>query len=115
MHIKVRLGLRDAAGEPFMGIGLVWLLRGVQRSGSLSASAREMGMSYSKAHGLVRKLEAALGCGVLARERGGSGRGGSSLTARGLRFLERFEALDASVKKQAEAIFRRSFPGGKLA
>lgn len=114
MKIKIRIGLRNAADEPFMGIGPAWLLRRVERTGSLSLAAKDMEMSYSKAHKLVKKLEAALGYPVLASARGGSSRGGSSLTPRGRGFLERYEKLDAAVKAQAEKLFEKTFPGGEL-
>lgn len=114
MRIKIRIGLRDAADRPFMGRGPAWLLRGVEKSGSLSLAARDMDMSYSKAHKLVKTLEAALGCRVLASARGGSSRGGSSLTPHGRKFLERYESLDAAVRRQAEKLFKKEFPGGKI-
>lgn len=106
--------MRDAADEPFMGVGLAWLLRGVEKGGSLSLAARDMGMSYSKAHKLVKLLEAALGRPVLATARGGSSRGGSALTPGGRRFLERFEKLEAAVKAQAEKLFEKEFQGGRI-
>ena len=114
MKLKIKIGLRDAADEPFMGIGLAWLLRGVEKAGSLSLAARDMKMSYSKAHKLVKTLEAALGHAVLASARGGSSRGGSALTPGGRKFLERYEKLDAAIKLQAEKLFESSFPGGSL-
>lgn len=112
MKIKVKIGLRDAGDRPFMGIGPAWLLRGVEKAGSLSLAARDMEMSYSKAHKLVKTLEAALGYPVLASARGGSSRGGSSLTPRGGKFLERYEKLDAEIKRAAEKLFEKKFPGG---
>ena len=114
MRIKIKIGLRDAKDRPFMGIGLVWLLRGVEKTGSLNLAAKGMDMSYSKAHKLVRTLEAALGRKVLASSRGGSTRGGSSLTPDGLRFLERYEALDAAIRGQSKKLFNKAFPGGKI-
>jgi molybdate transport system regulatory protein len=114
MHIKIKIGLRDPNDRPFMGIGTVWLLRGVEKAGSLNVAAKEMDMSYSKAHKLVKTLETALGCKVLASVRGGSDRGGSALTPEGLRFLKRYEALDASIRKQAEKLFKKTFKGGVL-
>ena len=71
-------------------------------------------MSYSKAHKLVKLLEAALGGPVLATARGGSSRGGSALTPGGRKFLGRFEKLDAAVKAQAEKLFEKEFPGGRI-
>ena len=114
MRLRGKIGLRDAADESFMGLGPAGLLRGVERHGSLSAAARELDMSYSKAHKLVKKLEAALGTQVLAVKRGGSSRGGAELTAAGRRFLERYEALDAAVRREAEKLFKKAFPGGGL-
>lgn len=114
MRIKIKIGLRDAADRPFMGIGPAWLLRGVEKAGSLNLAARDMGMSYSKAHKLVKTLEAALGYPVLACARGGSERGGSELTPRGRKFLERYEKLDAGIKARAEKFFEKVFPGGRV-
>jgi molybdate transport system regulatory protein len=114
MDIKIRIGLRDSKDRPFMGIGLVWLLRGVEKTGSLNQAAKEMRMSYSKAHKLVKTLETALGWKVLACARGGNLRGGSFVTARGLKFLERYEGLDAAVRGQSEKLFKKAFPGGRL-
>jgi len=109
MRLRVKIGLRDAADDSFMGLGPAWLLRGVEKLGSLSAAARELDMSYSKAHKLVKKLEAALGRPVLAVTRGGA-----ELTPEGRRFLERYEALDAAVRAAAGKLFKRAFPGGRL-
>jgi molybdate transport system regulatory protein len=105
VKLKVKIGLRGGDDKPFMGIGLAWLLRGVERRGSLSAAARALEMSYSKAHKLVRTLEAALGRPVLASARGGAARGGAALTPEGARFLARYEAFDAAVRKSAEKHF----------
>ena len=114
MRIKIKIGLRDSKNRPFMGIGLVWLLRGVEKKGSLNLAAKEMEMSYSKAHKLVKTLETALGSKVLACTRGGNSRGGSALTPRGLKFLERYEHLDAAIREQAGKLFKKAFPGGRL-
>ena len=114
MKIKIRIGLRDAEDRPFMGIGPAWLLRGVEKSGSLNLAAGNMEMSYSKAHKLVKTLESALGYPVLASARGGSSRGGSALTPRGRKFLERFEALEAAVRRSAEKLLKKHFPDGCL-
>lgn len=114
MKIKVRIGLRDASDTPFMGAGPAWLLRGVERTGSLNLAARELEMSYSKAHKLVKTLESAMGTPVLSVSRGGNLRGGSVLTPQGRKFLERYEALEAGVKSAAQKLFEKTFPGGRL-
>lgn len=97
-----------------MGAGPARLLRGVERAGSLNLAARDMEMSYSKAHRLVKTLEAALGLKVLAVTRGGADRGGAVLTPEGRKFLARYEALEAAVRKSAERLFEKTFPGGRV-
>lgn len=81
----VRVDGRDAA-----------LLRAVAEHGSLNAAADALGRSYSRAHGRVDELEAALGP-LVERERGGSGGGGSRLTDAGRELLARFDRLAAAL------------------
>ena len=81
----VRVDGRDAA-----------LLRAVAEHGSLNAAADALGRSYSRAHGRIDELEAALGP-LVERERGGSGGGGSRLTDAGRELLARFDRLAAAL------------------
>ena len=53
------------------GPGPMRLLRGVEEGGSLHQAAEAMGMSYSKAWTLLRKLEKEWGFTLLDRQPGG--------------------------------------------
>ncbi|MBE5797603.1 MAG: LysR family transcriptional regulator [Clostridiales bacterium] len=101
----------DDAGEKFFGEGPCRLLRGVQETGSLRASAMQMGMSYTKALKLIRNAENALGFPLTMRTTGGRDGGGSRLTPEGEEWLGRYEAYrDACVQANRE-IYREFFPG----
>jgi len=68
------------------------LLRVLDEEGSLNAATDRLGRSYSRTHGRIEALEAAFGP-LVDPERGGSGGGGTELTARARTLLSRFERL----------------------
>ena len=111
MKAMTRIIFVDDAGEKFFGEGPYRLLRGVQETGSLRASAMQMGMSYTKALKLIRNAETALGFPLTMRTTGGRDGGGSSLTPEGEEWLGRYEAYrDACMQANGE-IYREFFPG----
>lgn len=97
-RVRVKLCVGDDKRELGFGRGIVMLLEGVDRLGSLNAVAREMGMAYSKAWTVVKRTEKEFGLELLVRD----SRRGSALTeqARELiaRYREMLEAGDEAVK-----------------
>ena len=83
-----------------MGIGVLWLLEQVETAGSLRAAAATLGISYSKAYGMVKNLEDQLGLPVVERKRGGATHEGSTLTEFGHKFLELYDAFQAEAKQR---------------
>jgi molybdate transport system regulatory protein len=77
------------------------LLRTIDAEGSLNRAADALGRSYSRAHQRLTALEDALGP-LVARQRGGSGGGGSELTDEARELLARFERLRAEFTGTAE-------------
>jgi molybdate transport system regulatory protein len=98
MEIKTKLYLINSEGEKFMGIGVLWLLEGVDREGSLRAAAASMDISYSKAYSMVRNLERQLGIPVVNRKKGGASHDGASLTEFGRRFLQLYDVFQTEAK-----------------
>jgi len=68
------------------------LLRTVDDTGSLNRAAEDLGRSYSRAHQRLKALETEFG-GLVDRQRGGSGGGGSQLTENARTLLARFDRL----------------------
>lgn len=99
MELKTKLYLIDEEGEKFMGIGVLWLLQGVKKHGSLRKAAAAMDISYSKAFGMVKRLEETLGKEVLVRQKGGQAREGAYLTT----FAESFVILYDEFQQKAKA------------
>lgn len=76
------------------GQGRVALLLHIDRHGSISAAAREMGMSYKAAWDAVDAINNLAGEPLVVRETGGKGGGGTRLTPRGRAVIAAFEAID---------------------
>ncbi len=100
MELKAKLYLVDAEGDKFMGIGVFWLLAQVEQSASLRKAAQTLGISYSKAFGMVQRLEENLGVAVLNRRKGGANRDGATLTEFAKEFLKLYEAFDQAAKAE---------------
>jgi len=103
-----RLWLHDG-GTPVFGSGMRELLIRVEATGSLHRAASDMGMAYSKAWSIVRRAEEHLGVTLLARQAGGAGGGGSTLSEEGRWIVEAFGALREEAAELLDDLFARHF------
>lgn len=85
------------------------LLRHVQDTGSLAQAAAAMGLSYRRAWGKVRELEANLGVSVIESDVGGVGGGRSRLTPAGIDLLVRYERFTAAVTQAVGDLYAEHF------
>lgn len=104
---ETRIRLLDPEGEPFMGIGTVWLLEGIDRLHSISAAAQEMELSYPKALRMMNSLEAVTGKQFLLRQKGGHSRGGAELTEFARAFLAGYRQLQEQAVESGRQLFVR--------
>jgi molybdate transport system regulatory protein len=87
----------------------VRLLQLVDETGSLAEAASRMGLSYRRAWGKVREIEANLGTKLVASAAGGSGGGGSRLTPEGRRLVAMFARFRSSAQRDLQREFTRAF------
>ncbi len=106
---ELKIRLLDGAGEPFMGVGLVWLLERIEALKSISKAAADMKLSYPKALRMLGDLEGALGHQVVLRHKGGSERGGAELTDEGRRLVAQFRAFCEEVQGDAQRRFEQQY------
>jgi molybdate transport system regulatory protein len=88
-RLRVLLGASIAIGP-----GKAELLDAIGRTGSISAAAREMGMSYRRAWLLVEATNAAFVEPLVATATGGSGGGGAQLTDFGRIVVDRYRRME---------------------
>jgi molybdate transport system substrate-binding protein len=98
----------DNNGKAF-GDGPYELLRQVEVTRSLHQAANQMGMSYSKAWGLIRTIEKRLGIALLERKVGGQSGGGSQITPKANILMRRYERFRADVERTLVKIYQKHF------
>lgn len=85
------------------GPGKANLLQGIRDTGSIAAAGRRMGMSYTRAWGLVMAMNAHFRHPVVISEKGGAARGGASLTKAGEDILRRYRRMESSAGRAVAA------------
>ncbi len=104
------LGLRiwvERAGRAILGKGRLELLEGIDRWNSISAAARQMGMSYRRAWLLVQSVNEAAGEPLVEAAVGGSHGGGARLTPKGRLAVAVFRELQGQLQATAAAVLAR--------
>src|SRR5688572_5738960 len=79
---------------PAMGPGKAELVARIAETGSISAAARAMGMSYRRAWMLVAALNESFNEAVIIAETGGSRGGGARVTPFGRRLVKQYRAME---------------------
>ena len=87
----------------------VRLLAAIHDTGSLAAAAQRMNLSYRRAWGKVRELEANMGRRLVDSAVGGAGGGGSRLTVDGLALVQRYQEFAEQARRSVAAIFNEIF------
>ena len=98
----VRFRLRVTRGDDIaVGPGKVDLLEAIARAGSITAAAKELGMSYRRAWLLVDTMNRNFKRPVVAAEAGGTRGGGAALTAHGAAVVAHYRRAEAVAARAA--------------
>lgn len=105
LKTSVRLSIKNPKSDSssVFGRGIADLCLGVRNTGSLNASAKNMGMAYSKAWRIIKETEAALDLQLLDRD----GAHGSTLTPDGEKLLDAYLEVNERMAKEAETTYRK--------
>ena len=101
-HTHIRL---DFSGTCSLGPGKIGLLEGIERTGSLSAAARAMGMSYRRAWLLLHSTNEGFSEPVVELSVGGKDGGGTRLTDFGRQLVADFRRFEDAVEALAAKTF----------
>jgi molybdate transport system regulatory protein len=87
----------------------VRLLEAVAETGSISAAAEKMGVTYRRAWEKIQESEERLGLKLIETQTGGIGGGGSQLTPQAVDYVRRFKKFSAGLDEIVGQRFREFF------
>ena len=118
VHMKpeIRFHIRDSnrPTELAIGPGKVALLEAIGQTGSITSSARKLGMSYRRAWLLVDETNRCLVRPAVQTAAGGRSGGGSTLTPVGVELVRRYRAVEHQTRLAVSRRLRsllRTMPG----
>lgn len=102
MNAPRKLRIRILFGPDIVvGPGKMALLEAIAETGSISAAARKMGMSYRRAWMLVDTMNRCFREAVVVTAAGGKGGGGAKVTALGRDVMARYRRME---RRAADAV-----------
>jgi molybdate transport system regulatory protein len=90
----LRFHMRIIGDEIAVGPGKIALVEAIERTGSLTAAAKSMDMSYRRAWLLLDELNRSLKEPAVLAARGGAGGGGSEVTESGRRLVALYRRIE---------------------
>src|SRR5438034_4459950 len=104
MKPRIEFRLRISKGDDIaVGPGKIDLLDAIGATGSITAAARSLGMSYRRAWLLVDTMNRCFRSAVVEAEAGGKRGGGTQLTALGAEVVRRYRRVEAGAAKAGKA------------
>jgi len=109
MRPRLKVWIEGQDGRVMLSEWRVALLEAVERHGSLSAAARELGVPHRTAWQRVREMEERLGTKLVEGSRGGARGGSSHLTDAAHAFIDRYQRLRTGLDEQLQERFLHTF------
>lgn len=99
--IEVRVWIEETEGA-FLGIGKIWLLENIRKTGSITNAAKEMKMAYRQAWQLVEEMNQRAEKPLVEKLLGGKGGGGAKITEAGENAISLFYEIESRIKDFAQ-------------
>lgn len=114
--LRVSATVRIARDTVFFGPGAAQLLELIESQESVRMASGLMGISYTKAWNILKKIEEGAGFPVVACQQGGKTGGKAKLTIQGQELLCRYRNFEQSAQRKLKEAFQEcfgDFPFGK--
>jgi molybdate transport system regulatory protein len=105
--LTVKMRIRIYVGDRMLGPGKMELLSHIGETGSLSAAAKQMGMSYMRAWTLAKELNRDRSRPMVEMSRGGARGGTAEVTHFGKQILALYQNMERAGRKAAGRYERR--------
>lgn len=104
----MRFRMRITDGDVIaVGPGKIALLEAIERTGSITAAAKDLDMSYRRAWLLLDELNRSLRQPAVDSAKGGQRGGGSALTAAGRQLIELYRRIETEAAAACRSDIRK--------
>jgi molybdate transport system regulatory protein len=107
IHLHYKIWMSDNENKGILGDGKWQILKLIENKGSIKAACDELGYTYRRTWGNLKKIEQFFGFPLLKKQRGGSDGGRTLLTPQGKKLVQAFDNFHASVDEVIEKGFER--------
>ncbi|MBN1198172.1 MAG: LysR family transcriptional regulator [Bacteroidales bacterium] len=97
IRLHYKMWMEDSSGSGILGDGKWQMLKLIEKKGSMKAACDELGYTYRRTWGNLKKIEDFFGFPLLDKHRGGAEGGTTQLTPEGKRLVAAFDKFHSSV------------------
>ncbi|MFH1297141.1 MAG: LysR family transcriptional regulator [Bacteroidota bacterium] len=97
IRLHYKMWMEDTSGKGILGDGKWQMLKLIEEKGSLKAACDELGYTYRRTWGNLKKIEDFFGFPLLEKHRGGVDGGNTQLTPEGKRLVTAFDHFHVRV------------------
>jgi len=109
LYLKTKNWIENTEEALLFSKGKIDILELIDKHGSISRAAKEMGMSYKKAWRHITLLQEHLEDEILTTHKGAGEQGGTRLTPIAREFIENYRTMHERIVAYADAQFRQLF------
>ncbi len=109
MQIKVKVWIEDDEKNLIFGGGKTEVLEYIDRTGSISDAAKEVGMNYKKAWNHIKILEKFIEDDLVMTFKGRGENSGTTLTPKAREVIQTYKILQHDIKKYSQERFKELF------
>lgn len=109
MKIKTKTWIEDGDGKLIFGKGKTEVLESIDKTGSISGAAQELGMNYKKTWSHIKILEKSFDNAMVESKPGGKGSGGTVLTDAAKVTMQKYRQLQEEIEEYANERFKELF------
>jgi len=107
VHLHYKIWMSDKEENGILGDGKWQILKLINEKGSMKAACDELGYTYRRTWGNLKKIEQFFGFPLLKKQRGGSDGGRTLLTPQGKKLVQAFDNFHASVDQVIQEGFEK--------
>lgn len=109
LYLKTKTWVENEKKELLFGKGKTEVLLEIERTGSISKAAQNLGMNYKKAWSHIKLLQSNLDDTLVITQKGGGADSGTTLTPLASEYISKYKQLQREIEEFANKRFKELF------